>query len=468
MKQVQGYKTDVIVVLGAGRCGTSLLMQVLAECGMSVSKRLVQPRAHNVAGPMEDINLSEIYNEFLKQIGSNRLFPVQIDGIKDELLIETQRKLRSLLKANLKASTSTWGFKDPFTANLLPIWFRIFNKEGVIPKFVLTVRNPSHSVISRKKHFGASYSIGELAWLSNYTEAIINTSADFFVVHYEDWFRGPETLLEDLIRYCNLTSKDTESQIKNIINNVIKKDLNRSQFDEYSVENPLALKLYDELMRCNGPEFNRNRLITVARECQKSMAHYKGWYEYANILQSREIELIEKINTSSDLTEKCESLAVLVKEKESQLAENDTVINDLKRSSKESVAKYDMAIKGMKSDLKTLIDENKKVQTENILLKENSTIYQKKIAALLQSDGLSKKHRKRSFKSDEYRSIRWHREYLLIKHSYSFRLGKIFIDGIKTPGINTVKIPILISLLVWDSITGNGKKKLEDALSGII
>lgn len=443
MNDNTSVKNKVIVVLGAGRCGTSLLMQILSKIGMSVSKRLVKPRAHNLAGPMEDLNLAATYDDFLRTIGSNRLLPFSIDQVSNETQIELQRKLRRLLKANLQDSNSIWGFKDPYTSNLLPYWYRVFNKEGVIPVFILAVRDPAHAAISRKKHFGSLESISELAWLVNYTEAILHTTSDFFIVHYEDWFSDAENIVQGLLDYTGLDRFCPNKPVSEMIDGVINPNYNRSSHFKYNIHNRYVKKLYKALRQCQGNEFNRNSLIKIAKECSSAISDFMGWYQQAQIFNSRENELIQGQKGINDLKKELHETNINLKELKDQKSEYQRKITDLDK------------------DMQDLLNENKHLVIQNTDLKDKIEFYKKKIA--------SKKHgpkNKRKLSSAELnQNKRWKKEYLILKYSYSFRLGQILINAVKSPGRNTILFPYYFTQLLWDMISGKGREKAKAELS---
>lgn len=59
---------------------------------------------------------------------------------------------------------------------------------------------------------------------------------------------------------------------------------------------------------------------------------------------------------------------------------------------------------------------------------------------------------------------KWHREAIDLRHSYSFRLGKILIDAFARPGKNTFIAPYYLVKLAWDMLSGRGRRKAQQAL----
>jgi hypothetical protein len=324
----------IIVVLGAGRCGTSLLMQVLSKLGMSVSENLVSAKAHNTLGPMEDVELANVYNrDILPQIGSNRVLPIPYDNFTSDLQNTVSSKLKCILEKNINASKTIWGFKDPYTACLLPVWFRILNQTGIIPVFLLAVRNPAQSAISRSKHFGVGKSLGELAWLVNYTDALHYTSADCFLVHYENWFSEPIELAKGILQFTGL-DQYFNGDLYNTLSGVIKPNLNRAVYEDYTVKNEYVLRLYDVFKECRGTDFDRTKLMQTVKECRTAIDGFKGWSLEAQKHLGQRATLRKKMQEKTDRLEKkqteMENLKKKLQQKENRLDESGKQVTKLK------------------------------------------------------------------------------------------------------------------------------------------
>ena len=294
----------MIVVLGSGRCGTSLLMQVLMALGMKVSQNLIPPKAHNPVGPMEDVDIARVYDEIiLPGIHSSRVLPVSEEQLESESIAAGASFLKKIVEKNLSATTGLWGFKDPFTNCVLPVWFRIFQDIGVTPIFLVSVRNPAQAVVSRRKYFGAEGSVGELAWLTHLTEALYHTAADCYIVHYEDWFvRGPE-IARDLLGFTGL-DRVFSGNLSDALSGVIKYSLNRAAQEDYCVQNQYVTRLYDILTHCRGSDFDREALLAVVKQCREAMNGFQGWYMEAQNAIARRIQYFEKLKDVREVRDK--------------------------------------------------------------------------------------------------------------------------------------------------------------------
>ena len=371
----------VIVVLGAGRCGTSLVMQILSRLGMSVSESLVPAKAHNPEGPMEDQDLANIYDNFLlPKIGSKRFLPLPSNIAFNEFQNSLQKKFEKILVKNINTSNTIWGFKDPFTSIILPVWFSVFNSASVTPIFLVSVRDPAHSAVSRFKHFSVDKSTGELAWLVNYCDALHHTAADCFIIHYEDWFSRPVDLAQELLSYTGLDQYFT-GNIDKAIKGFVKPNLNRAVYEEYEVQNECVRKLYAVLKDCRGNEFDRERLMAVVKECRNAMNGFKGWYMEAQKYIGQQAQTRGLLDKERARTEELELR--LVKEQEIkkneilQLAHKKGVLEQEKEKAlKENQEQLKHLSEELNQSRKRFEEQNKEIQSlyEQPLLEKDKRI----------------------------------------------------------------------------------------------
>ncbi len=479
----------VIVVLGSGRCGTSLVMQVLHRLGMTISENLVPAKAHNIHGPMEDAELAAIYDqEILSVIGSTRTLPIVYGAFPSEVQNGAKQKLRDILKRNVSTSATIWGFKDPYTSSLLPLWFSVFNAENVIPIFILAVRNPGPSAVSRRMHFGVNEALGELAWLSNYVDALHHTGANCYIVHYEDWFVRPGEVAGSLLKYAGL-DQYFAGDVNEAIKDVVKPNLNRAVYDEYQVQNEYVLKLYDVLKECRGDSFDRSGLMEVVKECRKAMDGFKGWYLEAQRYIGARAQIRERLDQERD---RKEELKGKLDEARSRLENRDKVDQELrdkiekeKAHVEELKGKLDEAqerVQVLETDLEGMVlqnnrllkaskdyfDQSEELRKALVFLKnekrkqnverqtKNNEVKRKAVIAPVKST-------QRQISDEQVKKMR--QEIIKIRYRYSFRLGKILTDAILRPGKNTVLMPYYLIILFWDIATGRGRRKMEQVLA---
>ncbi len=305
-----------ILVFGSGRSGTSLLMQVLASLGMRLSMNLIGPHYENQDGFFEDAQIIELHKSLLLDIGSMPLLPLPDGWIESPLLSTYRSKIAALVEENVSLSVdAVWGLKDPRLSSLLPLWIPIFKSLWVVPSFVLAVRRPEDVVISLTRQAKISPELAELVWLNRTCDALHNSSANCFVVHYEDWFSDPMPVAKDLMTYLSL-DPESKLDLSGALDGVIKSRLNRASLDDYRVANPLVSKLYAALIKCRGSNFDRAELMVTVKQCRQAMHCYKGWYDLANDSNKKLAESKGKLEKANADIAKLKSLETRIRELE--------------------------------------------------------------------------------------------------------------------------------------------------------
>ena len=271
----------IIVVLGSGRSGTSLAMQVLHGLGMAVSDNLNAASVANPLGTYEDAEIFKLQASLLVDLGVSPASPMPDGWLQEKACFQAIDALGKLIESRLEANANIFGFKDPKTSMLIPLWVRVFNKLKLSPVYILAVREPGATISSFLRQYNNPAPIAEITWLIRTVESLHGTASDCFILHYEDWFDRPLPMLRDLMRYTGL-AENFSGNPEAVLNNTVKGNLKRAAADEYQVQNPYVLKLYEELKECRGDAFDRARLMAVVKECCQAMEWFKGWYMLAH------------------------------------------------------------------------------------------------------------------------------------------------------------------------------------------
>jgi hypothetical protein len=252
----------VVVVLGSGRSGTSLLMQVLAALGLRVSDQLIAARQDNPQGFYEDARIVRIQADLMRALGAWPFHPLPADWLQAPATVAAGEALAEVLRERLD-HPRLWGFKDPRTAPFLPLWQRLFNELQVAPRYLLALREPGSIIRSFMTAYACPAETAEQVWLQRTCEALWHTQAHCHIVHYEDWFsRGPE-MARELARFTGLAVADHAA-----LNDIIRPDLDRSRMPDYVLAHPAARELNAALQTCRGDAFDREQLLQVVDRCR--------------------------------------------------------------------------------------------------------------------------------------------------------------------------------------------------------
>lgn len=151
-RQAEPARSGVVVVLGAGRSGTSLLTRGVQSLGVDLGTRLRPGSGKNPTGFFEDRDLLAL-NQRLK-----RLLGVRGHSLR---LIESQEWQAPAVQALQREAVDTvrrrfgasplWGFKYGRTLRFLPFWTGVFRDLGLAPRYVVALRNPLSVARSRAR-----------------------------------------------------------------------------------------------------------------------------------------------------------------------------------------------------------------------------------------------------------------------------------------------------------------------------
>lgn len=144
--------TRAVVVLGAGRSGTSLITRGVQALGVELGDRLRKGSGKNPTGFFEDTDLLAIFKRLKALLG------VRGHSVR---LIEPEEWARPEVEA-LKRETADlirrrfggkplWGFKHGRTIRFLPFWEDVFRRLELDVRYVVALRNVLSVACSRGK-----------------------------------------------------------------------------------------------------------------------------------------------------------------------------------------------------------------------------------------------------------------------------------------------------------------------------
>ena len=254
----------MVVVLGSGRSGTSLLMQVLVGLGLQVSEGLIAARRDNPEGFFEDAGIVRAQADLMRALGAWPYHPPPAGWLTAPSALAAADLLKTLLRERLARAAGLWGFKDPRTAAFLPLWRALFDELGLAPRYVLALRDPGSIVQSFMAAYATPAEVAERIWLQRTADALWHTRAACHVVHYEDWFSRAREQVQGLARFTGLGQAGEADPLRDIV----RPDLNRSARAGHALGDPAARALHAALSDCRGDDFDRAALLRVVAACR--------------------------------------------------------------------------------------------------------------------------------------------------------------------------------------------------------
>jgi hypothetical protein len=243
----------IVVVLGMHRSGTSLLANILNVLGIDFGQQLLPANLHNEAGYWEQTEIYQTQEALLHCLGRNwsgpawtNPFPLEWHRVPE--LQPFKDQLIAIIRKELAQTKGVWGFKDPRTSRLLPLWKEIFDELQLEPLYLLAVREPSAVVESILKRDGLPASRAELLWLLHNHEAVRDAGAGLrLVVDYDRWFTAPREQSRVVAEALNLPWPDSADTLVAEIQQRIRPELRHCQAPLASSLLPFVTETYAAL-----------------------------------------------------------------------------------------------------------------------------------------------------------------------------------------------------------------------------
>ncbi len=261
----------IVLILGSGRSGTSLTMQILAALGLRTGIDLIPANASNPRGFYEDRAIVRLHADLLRALGTPLYAPLPSDWLHTAVARTTRDALVRLLRQRLTLIDGLYGIKDPRLSALYPLWLDVFERLRLQPRVILAVRDPRSVVASLQRHYGFSTDEAEWLWLARNSEALLNSGGRCLVVHYEHWFDRPLPLAEALLRHTGLARPDG-GDLSAIVADRVCVGLDRSTNVMPPPRNPWVRALYGALRAHSPAPHDIGALSSLAADCRAALA----------------------------------------------------------------------------------------------------------------------------------------------------------------------------------------------------
>lgn len=193
-----------VLVVGMHRSGTSAVTRALRVLGVYLGeeKDLIPADEGNRDGYWEHRALVNANDTLLARFGllwqSAGLLPS--DWPEYEQIASDMDRLQGFM-SRVFAGHAYWGWKDPRTTLLLPVYREILERAGLDPIYVICLRNPLDVAASLQRRDGFSQREALGLWLRYTLDALHETVGKRrAVVVYEDFVHEPRRALESVVR----------------------------------------------------------------------------------------------------------------------------------------------------------------------------------------------------------------------------------------------------------------------------
>lgn len=290
----------IVAVLGMHRSGTSLCAHVLSCLGIDMADELLV-NSGNEKGHWERLELMELHDRMLALCNRGYLTPLhdlalpeawwadpKIQAVKREILGFLQRRIGAM----------PFGFKDPRTARLMPVWNQIFRELNLAPKFVICLRNPAQVARSLRDRDHLNPQIGEYRWFVYLTDILEYLGKyEFCLVEYEDWFTKPGHNLRKLQHFLDIEWPGSEAALHLTVSEIVDGELRHD--DPHCVAREPTICAFYELVRAfpgDNAARQRTRYLTTQFAAYRRLQRpFERAFENAQTLADKVVPLEQEI-----------------------------------------------------------------------------------------------------------------------------------------------------------------------------
>ncbi len=290
------FMKRLVLVIGVHRSGTSVLTKGLETMGISLGDTLISPNIYNEKGYWEDLDFHALNLEMLNSFEDRFRFFLSITDEEATTLCEKGflAKASQLLRTKFSSSHHL-GIKNPRFSILLPFWKRVFLACGVLPSFVIALRNP-FSVAAGHNQFKNQHPEQPLwTWVS-YLLSCLEESEGYerIIVDYDELLKKPThqiTRIAHTLRF-NLNPTLLQSYIHNDV------DLSLRHFHEEKKSHSdnsfwgnFALEIYQNLFLVATEQASFEEIQSSQKKWKKQLAPMKSHLA----LEEKNISIIQDL-----------------------------------------------------------------------------------------------------------------------------------------------------------------------------
>ena len=267
-----------MVVLGMHRSGTSLLSNILHLLGVDMVEGTPHASGANPTGFWERQDIVSLQDDILsvieRPIGKpSHVLPFPAVSWRDPQLWGLKARLRELVQIQLESTPGPWGFKDPRTCRLLPLWAELFGELGITPRYVWAIRHPleAASSMTLKSRWTRPMTVSqsEVLWLVyNYDIARYTLPGEPLIVDYNQWFDAPLATAQHLAAALGIplygAAQDLDAAISSL---VTREHRHHWHLDQPEASKRLSEVVYESLLaaRSGGSNAKLNALLPSIR-----------------------------------------------------------------------------------------------------------------------------------------------------------------------------------------------------------
>lgn len=312
----QQHHRPIVMVLGMHRSGTSLCSNVLSVLGVDMADDVGIGHG-NARGHWERWEIVGFHDRILEHFnrryfGPFHDFPLPPGWWAEPQIVAIRRELTAFLKDRM--GDQLFGFKDPRTVRLLPLWRDIFAQLGLSPRIVLCLRKPAEIARSLYARDGIDPCIGEYRWLIHLSDFFRYAGkVEYCTIEYDSWFDNISANIEKLQKHLHTEGAQTGPTLDQALQEIIDPMLRHEASVGPAANEPIVRQFYELVLAAEHDD-------AAQGEIHKLIAQLDGWtrlqrgfyraYETVSATAERVPELESEItNLQAAVTRDTENLA---------------------------------------------------------------------------------------------------------------------------------------------------------------
>jgi hypothetical protein len=262
-------RRPIVMVLGMHRSGTSLCSHILSMLGVDMADDIGVDRG-NDRGHWERWEIVEFHDRILAlfdrgYFGPFHDFPLPVAWWADPRVAQIRREIAAFVAKRMNGTP--FGFKDPRTMRLMPVWHQIISDLKLAPKIVLCLRNPAQVARSLQARDALDPEIGEHRWLVYMIDFFrFASDHEFCVLEYERWFQEPRANIAILTALLGLEWQQSEFDLDLTLSGIIDPALRHDGVHRREAGQPLVSSFYNLAIRATHEADARTQIGRFASQ----------------------------------------------------------------------------------------------------------------------------------------------------------------------------------------------------------
>jgi hypothetical protein len=233
MKNMSPDKSTAICILGMHRSGTSSITRAINLLGVYLGEdvKLGSPGPDNLKGFWEHLEIRDVQTRLLARLNRkwDTVVPLPDGWLQSEAVRPFKDELSSLVAANF-STHPLWGWKEPQSCLLVPLWRDILKPMQTNLSCVFVVRNPADVAGSLIARNSLPFNVALGIWF-HYNIVALKDAAGLPIVFlsYEQLLAAWEPELRRCATVLGLKWPDDEARLRKTMNAFIDPTLQHNQ-----------------------------------------------------------------------------------------------------------------------------------------------------------------------------------------------------------------------------------------------